>query len=100
MTALVPAGSGRSRARSFTAWVRAPTAVAPTKRTATTAHRHRRNVITDRLLAGSRVMVGVTGFEPAAPASRTQCSSRLSYTPYRANPCGIERDLTQALHER
>src|SRR5690349_5914262 len=27
-------------------------------------------------------MVGVTGFEPAAPASRTQCSTRLSYTPY------------------
>ena len=26
-------------------------------------------------------MVGVTGFEPATPASRTQCSTRLSYTP-------------------
>ena len=27
-------------------------------------------------------MVGVTGFEPATPASRTQCSARLSYTPF------------------
>lgn len=27
------------------------------------------------------MMVGVRGFEPPAPASRTQCSTRLSYTP-------------------
>lgn|GEM_PF-4468579 len=27
------------------------------------------------------VLVGVRGFEPPAPASRTQCSTRLSYTP-------------------
>ena len=26
-------------------------------------------------------MVGVAGFEPAAPASRRQCSTKLSYTP-------------------
>ena len=26
-------------------------------------------------------LVGVTGFEPTTPASRTQCSTRLSYTP-------------------
>src|SRR4051812_46394741 len=26
-------------------------------------------------------MVGVAGFEPATPASRTQCSTRLSHTP-------------------
>ena len=26
-------------------------------------------------------MVGVTGFEPVAPASRRQCSTKLSYTP-------------------
>ena len=26
-------------------------------------------------------MVGVRGFEPPAPASRRQCSTRLSYTP-------------------
>ena len=26
-------------------------------------------------------LVGVTGFEPATPASRTQCSTGLSYTP-------------------
>ena len=25
-------------------------------------------------------LVGVIGFEPTAPASRTQCSTRLSYT--------------------
>ncbi len=27
------------------------------------------------------VMVGVRGFEPPAPASRRQCSTKLSYTP-------------------
>ena len=26
-------------------------------------------------------MIGVTGFEPATPASRRQCSTKLSYTP-------------------
>ena len=36
-------------------------------------------------------MVGVAGFEPATPASRTQCSTRLSHTPtwraaYRGGP--------------
>ena len=30
-------------------------------------------------------MVGVRGFEPPAPASRTQCSTRLSYTPTHEN---------------
>ena len=30
-------------------------------------------------------MVGVRGFEPPAPASRTQCSTRLSYTPTHRN---------------
>ena len=29
-------------------------------------------------------MVGVRGFEPPAPASRRQCSTRLSYTPTEA----------------
>lgn len=29
----------------------------------------------------ARQRVGVRGFEPPAPASRTQCSTRLSYTP-------------------
>ena len=28
-----------------------------------------------------KILVGVRGFEPPAPASRTQCSTRLSYTP-------------------
>lgn len=27
-------------------------------------------------------LVGMTGFEPAAPASRTQCSTSLSYIPF------------------
>ena len=30
-------------------------------------------------------MVGVRGFEPPAPASRRQCSTRLSYTPTENN---------------
>src|SRR6056297_1122929 len=29
----------------------------------------------------SKILVGVRGFEPPAPASRRQCSTRLSYTP-------------------
>ncbi len=29
------------------------------------------------------LMVGVAGFEPATPASRTQCSTGLSHTPTR-----------------
>src|SRR5438552_16966351 len=43
-------------------------------------------------------MVGVTGFEPAAPASRTQCSTRLSYTPHRAGQ-RVRARLTQALQQ-
>ena len=34
-----------------------------------------------RLGIQRREMVGVRGFEPPAPASRKQCSTRLSYTP-------------------
>ena len=33
------------------------------------------------LQLSERFMVGVRGFEPPAPASRRQCSTRLSYTP-------------------
>ena len=29
------------------------------------------------------ILVGVAGFEPATPASRTQCSTGLSHTPTR-----------------
>src|SRR5207253_2071920 len=47
-------------------------------------------------LAGE--MVGVTGFEPAAPASRTQCSTRLSYTPCKAGQ-RVRARLTQALRQ-
>jgi hypothetical protein len=32
-----------------------------------------------------KVLVGVRGFEPPAPASRKQCSTRLSYTPPTGN---------------
>ena len=35
-----------------------------------------------RLLRASReILVGVAGFEPATPSSRTRCSTRLSHTP-------------------
>ena len=36
------------------------------------------------VFAKKRWLVGVRGFEPPAPASRTQCSTRLSYTPAKA----------------
>src|SRR6059058_3317788 len=48
-------------------------------------------------LPGRRT-IGVTGFEPAAPASRTQCSTRLSYTPYKAGQ-RVRARLTQALRQ-
>jgi hypothetical protein len=38
-----------------------------------------------------RKLVGVTGFEPATPASRTQYSTRLSYTPMRTGTRADER---------
>jgi hypothetical protein len=38
-------------------------------------------------------LVGVTGFELATPASRTQCSTRLSYTPML-----LKRDLVVSLN--
>jgi hypothetical protein len=31
-------------------------------------------------------MVGVAGFEPATPSSRTRCATRLRYTPKPAEP--------------
>ncbi len=40
----------------------------------------------------------MTGFEPAAPASRTQCSTRLSYTPYTAGQ-RVRARLTQVLRQ-
>lgn len=33
----------------------------------------------------SRILVGVIGFEPTTPASRRQCSTKLSYTPTHDN---------------
>src|SRR5437867_852253 len=38
----------------------------------------------------AEILVGVRGFEPPAPASRKQCSTRLSYTP--AGPGAIYRE--------
>ena len=38
------------------------------------------------LLFLMQFLVGVTGFELATPASRTQCSTRLSYTPTPEKP--------------
>ena len=32
----------------------------------------------------SKKLVGMTGFEPAAPASRTQCATRLRYIPLKS----------------
>ena len=34
-----------------------------------------------------QTMVGERGFEPPAPASRRQCSTRLSYSPTGTGPC-------------
>ena len=42
--------------------------------------RARRNRLVFLILSGL-LMVGVSGFEPPTPASRRQCSTRLSYTP-------------------
>src|SRR5216684_3960893 len=43
------------------------------------------NSIIGAIIGGSignaRFLVGVAGFEPATPASRTQCSTGLSHTP-------------------
>ena len=35
----------------------------------------------DKLLIYNKKMVGVAGFEPATPSSRTTCATRLRYTP-------------------
>ena len=43
-----------------------------------------------------RTLVGVTGFEPATPASRTQYSTRLSYAPTVRRPCRSGKRLRQA----
>src|SRR6266702_8287705 len=40
-------------------------------------------------------LVGVTGFEPATPASRTQYSTRLSYTPNRTGANAQEGALRE-----
>src|SRR6478735_8920736 len=54
-------------------------------------------------------MVGVAGFEPATPASRTRCSTRLSHTPtwrraYRGGSSPSQAaekiDFAEALHRR
>src|SRR5438552_12931654 len=42
-------------------------------------------------------LVGVTGFEPATPASRTQYSTRLSYTPNRTGANAQEGALREPL---
>ena len=38
-------------------------------------------------------MVGVSGFEPPAPASRRQYSTRLSYTPTTVSRCIVLREV-------
>jgi hypothetical protein len=42
-------------------------------------------------------LVGVRGFEPPAPASRTQCSTRLSYTPAEGGHIAAPRARGKAL---
>ena len=42
-------------------------------------------------------LVGMRGFEPLAPCSRSKCSTRLSYTPLRLNACdGLKSGRGQA----
>src|SRR5208337_3543601 len=41
--------------------------------------------------AAWRQMVGVRGFEPPAPSSRTRCATRLRYTPICRVPCIYKR---------
>ena len=41
-------------------------------------------------------LVGVRGFEPPAPASRTQCSTRLSYTPWSGAAAGAAMAAARA----
>ena len=50
-----------------------PSCVCPKKRNAPGERKFRFDYIT--------ILVGVRGFEPPTPASRTQYSTRLSYTP-------------------
>ena len=47
---------------------------------------------------GCLEMVGVRGFEPPAPASRTQCSTRLSYTPTEGRRIAAVRIRGKALN--
>ena len=46
-------------------------------------------------------MVGETGFEPATPASRRQCSTKLSYTPLMIslNQWNCPTDVTRFVKE-
>lgn len=44
-------------------------------------------------------MVGVRGFEPPTPASRTQYSTRLSYTPISAETSSLSRLQNRVVHE-
>jgi len=45
----------------------------------------------DRMDGFRKILVGVRGFEPPTPASRTQYSTRLSYTPNGTNTKGTLR---------
>ena len=49
---------------------------------------------------GERYLVGVAGFEPATPASRRQCSTRLSYTPNRGAAYSQGSPSMQSAHGR
>src|SRR6266566_4788621 len=52
--------------------------------------RSRRCPCTREWPSGGQGLVGVAGFEPATPSSRTRCATRLRYTPPEGrsyNPC-------------
>ena len=45
-------------------------------------------------------LVGVAGFEPAAPSSRTRCATRLRYTPYPGGAVLYSRPAAQTRRNR
>ena len=56
-------------------------------------------------ILGGGILVGAAGFEPATPASRRRCSTRLSYAPtrgaaYRRGVQGAQASLGRAANDR
>ena len=78
-----------SRARSGSRW---PPTCSPGRRSSA---RRTGSTRGSRAEASRRKLVGERGFEPPAPASRRQCSTRLSYSPtdHRAYAAGVKARL-------